>query len=79
MGRAVEAQDGLRAAVPWYERATKDDRQNPMPWYYLGYHYKQIGQRKRAIQCFKAYLAARPDAEDRKDIEGEIDDLGGTR
>jgi cytochrome c-type biogenesis protein CcmH/NrfG len=48
-----------------------------MPHYYLGYAFKERGQKARAIQEFRAYLKARPDAEDRKDIEQEIEDLGG--
>ena len=48
-----------------------------MPHYYLGFAYKERGQRARAIGAFRAYLEAKPDAEDRKDIEREIEDLGG--
>ncbi|MEY2667961.1 MAG: hypothetical protein RJA59_599, partial [Pseudomonadota bacterium] len=29
------------------------------------------------IQEFRRYLAERPDADDRKDVEREIEDLGG--
>jgi tetratricopeptide (TPR) repeat protein len=78
IGRSVQAEKGLRAAAPWYERAVREDPKNPMPFYYLGYHYKQRGERRRAIESFQAYLAARPEAEDRKDIEAEIEYLGGT-
>jgi tetratricopeptide (TPR) repeat protein len=78
LGRSVQAEEGLRAAVPYYERAAREDPGNPMPFYYLGYYHKQRGDRRRAIQSFKAYLQARPDADDRKDIEAEIEYLGGT-
>jgi tetratricopeptide (TPR) repeat protein len=78
LGRSVQAEEGLRAAVPWYERAAREDPANPMPFYYLGYYHKQRGDRRQAVQSFKAYLKARPDAEDRKDIEAEIEYLGGT-
>ena len=77
IAQAVHAGQGLRAAVPWYEQAVKADPSNPMPHLYLGYAYKERGQRARAVQEFKTYLRARPDADDRKDVEREIEDLGG--
>ena len=49
-----------------------------MPHYYLGYLYKERGEKRRAIEAFKAFLALKPDADERKDIEAEIEDLGGT-
>jgi cytochrome c-type biogenesis protein CcmH/NrfG len=49
-----------------------------MPHYYLGFAYKERGQRARAIVAFKTFLQKKPDAEERKDIEAEIEDLGGT-
>ncbi|WP_408628793.1 tetratricopeptide repeat protein [Anaeromyxobacter soli] len=78
LGRALHEAEGERAALPWYERAAREEKDNPMPHYYLGYLYKERGERRRAIEEFKAFLALRPDAEERKDIEGEIEDLGGT-
>jgi cytochrome c-type biogenesis protein CcmH/NrfG len=48
-----------------------------MSHYYLGFAYKDQRQRGRAVEQFRAYLAKRPDAEDRVDIEREIDDLRG--
>jgi len=77
LGRAVHEAEGSRAATPWYERAAREEKKNPMPHYYLGYAYKERGQRQRAIEAFKTYLALKPDAEERKDIEAEIEDLGG--
>lgn len=77
IARAIHLSSGPKAALPWYERAAQVDRDNPMPHYYLGYAFKERGQKARAIQEFRAYLKARPDAEDRKDIEQEIEDLGG--
>jgi tetratricopeptide (TPR) repeat protein len=77
MARALHESAGLAQALSLYEKAARDEKQNPMPHYYLGYAYKERGQRARAVHEFKAYLAARPDAEDRKDIEQEIEDLGG--
>jgi len=78
IARAVHDSQGETAAVPWYERAVKEDQENPMPHYYLGYAFKERGAKARAVQEFKAYLARRPDAEDQGDILREIEDLGGT-
>jgi cytochrome c-type biogenesis protein CcmH/NrfG len=61
--------------VEWYRKAVTSDSQNPMPFYYLGFAYKEKGRKREAIQAFKEYLARRPDAEDKKDIEDEIYDL----
>jgi cytochrome c-type biogenesis protein CcmH/NrfG len=66
---------GMRAALPWYEKAARLDPANAMSHYYLGFAYKDQHQRARAVEHFRAYLAKRPDAEDRTDIEREIDDL----
>ena len=49
-----------------------------MPHYYLGFAYKERGQRAKAVDSFRSYLRAKPDADDRKDIEREIEDLGGS-
>jgi tetratricopeptide (TPR) repeat protein len=77
IARAEHEAAGRAGALPWYERAAREEPRNPMPHYYLGFAYKERGQRARAIQAFRAYLAAKPDAEDKKDIEREIEDLGG--
>jgi len=77
IARAIHEVSGIRDALPWYERAAREDRQNAMPHYYLGYAYKERGQRSRAIQEFRAYLKLKPDADDRKDVEREVEDLGG--
>lgn len=77
IARAIHEGFGAREALPWYERAAREDRKNAMPHYYLGHAYKERRQRSRAIQEFRAYLKLRPDADDRKDIEQEIEDLGG--
>jgi tetratricopeptide (TPR) repeat protein len=79
IARAVSESQSARAALPWYERAAREDPQNPMPHYYLGYMYKERNQRAKAVQEFRRYLALKPDAEERRDIEGEIEDLGGKR
>jgi len=77
IARAVHDAQGLRAAVPWYEKAAAEEPANPMPHLYLGYAYKERGQKAKAVQAFRTYLEKRPRAEDRKDVEREIEDLGG--
>jgi cellulose synthase operon protein C len=79
LARAVHEAEGPRAALAWYERAAREDAANPMPHYYLGYLYKERGQRAKAVQEFRRYLALRPEAGERRDIELEIEDLGGAR
>jgi len=79
LARALHESEGARVALPWYERAAREDPENPMPHYYLGYLYKERNQKAKAIQEFKKYLQLRPDAEERKDIEVEIEDLGAAR
>jgi len=77
LARAVHEAEGFKAAQPLYEKAVKAEPANPMPHYYLGYAYKEKRDRARAVQEFKAYLEAKPDAEDKVDILREIEDLGG--
>ncbi|HYQ80304.1 MAG TPA: tetratricopeptide repeat protein, partial [Anaeromyxobacteraceae bacterium] len=77
IGRAIHDGRGGREALPWYERAAREEPQNAMTFYYLGYLYKERGQRQKAVQAFRAYLKLKPDAEERKDVQQEIEDLGG--
>jgi tetratricopeptide (TPR) repeat protein len=77
LARSLHEAEGAKAALPWYERAARDEAANPMPHYYLGYLYKERNQKARAIQEFNRYLALKPDADERKDIEAEVEDLGG--
>ncbi len=77
LARAVHEAQGLRQAVPWYEKAAVAEPGNPMPHLYLGYWHKERGQRAQAVQEFRKYLAERPDADDRKDVERELEDLSG--
>jgi cytochrome c-type biogenesis protein CcmH/NrfG len=48
-----------------------------MPHLYLGYWAKEQGQKQKAVAEFQRYLSMRPDADDRKDVEREIEYLGG--
>jgi Tfp pilus assembly protein PilF len=74
---AVNEAQGLKAAVPWYQKAVTQEPKNPMPHLYLGYWHKDRGEKAAAVQEFRKYLAMRPDADDKKDVEREIEDLGG--
>jgi tetratricopeptide (TPR) repeat protein len=78
LARALHETQGAAAAQPWYEKAAAVEKDNAMPHYYLGYAYKEKGARARAVAEFKAYLALKPDADDKDDIRREIEDLGGT-
>ncbi len=77
LARSLHESRGAAAALPYYERAAREDPANPMPHYYLAYAYKVKGQRARAIQEFKAFLDRKPEAPEKRDIEAEIEDLGG--
>ncbi|MBI5069308.1 MAG: zinc-ribbon domain-containing protein [Deltaproteobacteria bacterium] len=77
IARAVHESSGPQQALPWYEKAATLDKDNPMPHYYLGFAFKVKGQRQKAVQAFKSYLRLKPDAEDRRDIEQEIEYMGG--
>jgi tetratricopeptide (TPR) repeat protein len=73
--RTVNESQGLKQAVPWYEKSAAAEPNNPMPHRYIGYWHKERGNRAQAIQEFRKYLALRPDADDKKDVEREIEDL----
>jgi predicted Zn finger-like uncharacterized protein len=75
IGRAFGEQGNSVEAIRWYQKATGVDPQNAMPYYYLGYAFKEKGKKKDAIDAFKEYLAKKPGAPDKKDIEDEIYDL----
>jgi len=77
IARSIHDSVGMREALPWYERAAREEKGNAMAHYYLGYAYKERGQKAKALHEFKAYLRLRPEADDKKDVEREIEDLGG--
>ncbi|HEX4622154.1 MAG TPA: tetratricopeptide repeat protein, partial [Myxococcaceae bacterium] len=75
IGRAYTERGESAKAIDWYRRATSADSKNAQAYYYLAFAYKDRGLKGEAIQAFKSYLAKRPDAEDKKEIEDEIYDL----
>ncbi|HEU4384615.1 MAG TPA: tetratricopeptide repeat protein [Anaeromyxobacteraceae bacterium] len=77
IARSIHERGSGRDALAWYERAAREEPQNAMSFYYLGYLYKERGQRQKALQAFRTYLKLKPEAEERKDVRQEIEDLGG--
>ena len=75
VARAFTEQAQHAKAIDWYRKATTLEPENPMAYYYLGFAYKERNKRREAVQAFKDYLARKPDATDKKDIEDEIYDL----
>lgn len=75
IGRSYTEQAQHAQAIGWYQKASKYDAENPMPFWYLGFAYKERGNKAQAISAFNAYLAKKPDAEDKRMIEDEIYDL----
>jgi tetratricopeptide (TPR) repeat protein len=78
LARAIHETKGMGTALGYYEKAAAAEKDNPMPFLYLGYAYKERGAKAKAVQAFKSYLSIKADAEDRADIVREIEDLGGT-
>jgi predicted Zn finger-like uncharacterized protein len=77
LARALHQGEGAKVALPWYERAARVESTNPMTHYYLGYLYKERGQKAKAVAEFRRFLELKPDADEKRDIEVEIEDLGG--
>ncbi len=59
------------------EKAVSLGHKEPRVHKILAFDYRDSGQSGRAIASFKAYLAMRPKAEDRKEIEAQVKRLGG--
>jgi tetratricopeptide (TPR) repeat protein len=72
LGRAYDLTGKPDLAIQEYKLAVKNEPDNPMPHYYLGYAHKAKAQNRSAAAEFKEYLRLRPDAPDKKEIEDEI-------
>jgi cellulose synthase operon protein C len=72
LGRCQEQLGQQAKAIEYYQRSLKLDPTNPAPLYYLGYIYKEKGRHNEAVEAFRRYLKARPDGDDRKEIEDAI-------
>ena len=77
MARALDESGKSKDAVKFYELAAKLDTQNAMPYRYLGYYFKSLGQGKKAVSAFQTYLAKKPDADDKDVITEELGFLKG--
>jgi tetratricopeptide (TPR) repeat protein len=75
IGRTYTEKGKHGTAIDWYRKAIEAEKSNPMVYYYLGYAYKERHRSKDAIEAFKEYLALKPEADDKKEIEDEIYDL----
>jgi len=48
------------------------DPNDPRPYYYLGFIYREANQKQAAILAFKKYLKLDPQSKEREDIEDQI-------
>jgi predicted Zn finger-like uncharacterized protein len=72
VGRAWSEQNQHAKSITWYQKAVAAEPTNAMAWYHLGFSYKEKGKKKDAVKAFREYLARKPEAEDRREIEDEI-------
>jgi cellulose synthase operon protein C len=73
LGLAYEEKKLPKKAIEQYLKAVKADARNADAWRQLGWLYKTTGKRKDASGAFQKYLAIKPDAEDHKQIEDELE------
>ena len=66
-------------AIEWFKKATVKDPENPTAYLNLGWAYKEKKQKPQAIAAFKQYLAKKPDAENKQEIQDQIDYLSQER
>ena len=79
IGNAYNEMNKKKEAVAAYTKATVKDQNNAEAWRALGYAYKETNKKGDAVHAFKQYLKVTNNkAEDAKDIEVEIDGLGGS-
>jgi predicted Zn finger-like uncharacterized protein len=64
-------------ALSELERAIALGLKEPSVHRLLGFDYRDLGQSGRAVASFKKYLELSPDASDEKEIEAQIQRLGG--
>lgn len=76
IGAAFDGMGKKKEAIAAYKESTQRDAANAKAWESLGYDYKDLGKNKDAAAAFKQYLKLNPQAEDRKEIESELDGLG---
>jgi cellulose synthase operon protein C len=64
-------------AIDWYKKATVKEPENATSYLNLGWCYKEKKMNSQAVAAFKQYLAKRPDAENKQEIQDQIDYLSG--
>lgn len=72
LGLAYEEKRQPKKAIESYLRAVQTEANAADPWRQLGWLYKGQGKKKEALAAFRKYLASRPEAEDKKQIEDEL-------
>ena len=77
LGQAYGERKKWDQAITLYKKATAVEPDNAEVWSALGYAYKEKKQKTEAASAFEHYLAKKPDADDKKQIEDEIDYLKG--
>lgn len=79
LGDSYRSLNKFDKAVANYKKATQVDANNAEAFLNLGWSYKEQHQKKEAAKSFKEYLRLKPDADNKKDIEYEIDQLDKER
>jgi len=75
LGSAYGEEKKWDQAITFYKKATAVEPDNADVWLRLGYAYKEQKKRGEAASAFERYLAKRPDADNKREIEDEIDYL----
>jgi tetratricopeptide (TPR) repeat protein len=75
LGTAYGERKKYELAIGFYKKAAVAEPENANVWLSLGYAYKERKQKHEAAAAFQNYLAKRPDAENKKEVEDEIDYL----
>lgn len=63
IGAYLLEKGAAKEAIPWLEKATQSSRFDSyhFPWYNLGRAYTELGQYKRAQECFQQAVDIEPD------------------
>jgi predicted Zn finger-like uncharacterized protein len=77
IGAAYDGMGKKKEAIAAYKESTLHDVANAKAWESLGYDYKDLGKNKEAAGAFRQYLKLNPKAEDRKEIESELEGMSG--
>ncbi|MFH1016715.1 MAG: tetratricopeptide repeat protein [Pseudomonadota bacterium] len=78
LAQIAEEAGGRRLAIDHLRKAQAIDPDDPRPYYYLGFMYKDTNQRQAAVLAFRKYLKLDPNSKEKEDIEDQIDSLTRT-